>query len=70
MDQRAFVFATRGHCIKGKQCYHIAIKNKRCVSVQNNLAYFPFMHCPLVANGKVSWSIGFESYSKKSFTNY
>ena len=31
MDQRAFVFATRGHCIIGKQCLHIAIKNKICV---------------------------------------
>ena len=50
MDNRAFQFATRGQCIKGKQCWHIAIKNKICVCFQNNLAYFPFMHCPLVAN--------------------
>ena len=50
MDQHAFVFATRGHCIKGKQCYHIVIKNKIYVCVQNNLAYFPLMRCPLVAN--------------------
>ena len=58
MDQRAFVFATRGHCIKGKQCYHIAIKNKICVCVQNNLAYFLFLHCPLMANWKARWSNG------------
>ena len=57
MDQCAFVFATRGHCIKGKQFQHIAIKNKICVFVQNNLAYFPFMHCPLVSNQKALWSI-------------
>ena len=25
--------------------------------VQNNLAFFPFMHCPLVANWKTRWSI-------------
>ena len=30
---------------------------KICVCVQNNLAYFPFMHCPLVANWKMRWSI-------------
>ena len=28
MDQRAFVFATRGQCIKGKQCQRISIKIK------------------------------------------
>ena len=27
-DQRAFVFAAREHCIKGKQCQHITIKNQ------------------------------------------
>ena len=27
MDQRVFVFATIGHCIKGKQWQHITIKN-------------------------------------------
>ena len=53
-----FNFSTRGQWIKGKQCQHIAIKNKICVCVQNNLAYFPFMHCPLVLNQKVRWSIG------------
>ena len=56
MDQRTFVFATSGHCIKDKQCQHVAIKII-CVFVQNNLAYFPFMHCPLVANPKPYWSI-------------
>ena len=50
MDQRAFVFATRGHCIKGKQCQYITIKNQYMSLCSNNLAYFPFMHCPLVAN--------------------
>ena len=28
MDQCAFVFATRGQCIKGKQCQLITIKNQ------------------------------------------
>ena len=58
MDQHAFVFVTRGHCIKGKQCQHIAIKNKICVCVQKNRAYFPFMHYPLVAKLKAWLSIG------------
>ena len=61
MDQHTFVFATRGHCIKGKQCYYIAIRNKIIVCVQNNLAYFPFMHCPLVANRKTRWSIVYKT---------
>ena len=50
MDQHSFVFVTRGKCIKGKQCQRITIKNQIFVCVQNNLAYFPFMHCPLVGN--------------------
>ena len=54
MDHRVFRFATRGQCIKGKQ-WNL---KKICVCVQNNLAYFPFMHCPLVANWKTRWSIG------------
>ena len=58
MDQRAFVFATRGNCIKGKQCQRIALKNQIYVCIQNNIAYFPFMHCPLVGNQKWRWSIG------------
>ena len=29
-----------------------------CVCVQNNLAYFPFMHCPVGTNRTVHWSIG------------
>ena len=57
MDHRAFRFTTRVQCIKGKQCQHIANKNKICICVQNNLAYFPFMHCPLVLNQKAQWSI-------------
>ena len=50
MDQRSFVFATRGHCIKGKQYQHITIKNQNiCLcSKQSSLFSFPFtMHCPL-----------------------
>ena len=57
MDHRTFFFATRGHSIKGKQCQHVAFKNKICICVQNNLAYFPFMNWPLVANQKARWSI-------------
>ena len=33
-------------------------KSKICVCVQNNLAYFPFLRCSLVANRKTRWSIG------------
>ena len=58
MDQRAFIFATRGQCIKGKLCQHITINNQIFVCIKNNLAYFPFMHCPLVGNQKARWSIG------------
>ena len=32
-------------------------RNATLCCVQNNLAYFPFMHCPLVANRKARWSI-------------
>ena len=46
MDQGTFVFATKGHSIKDKQCQHIALKNKICVCVQINLAYFPFHVLP------------------------
>ena len=53
MDHRVFRFATRGHCIKGKQCY---LKQNMCL--RSKQAYFPFMHCPLVANQKTRWSIG------------
>ena len=35
MDHRVFRFATRGHCIKGKQCYHIAIWSPKLISVLN-----------------------------------
>ena len=33
----------------------------KCVCVQNNLAYFPFIHCPLVANQKTRWYINTRS---------
>ena len=49
MDQHAFVFATRGQCIKGKQCQRITLKNQIFVCSQNNLVYFP--------NQKRRWSI-------------
>ena len=58
MDQRAFVFAARGHCIKGNNASTLQLKNKICVCVKNNLTYFPFIRWPLVANRKVGWSIG------------
>ena len=29
MDLRAFQFATRGHCIKDKQCHHITVRNNK-----------------------------------------
>ena len=54
MDHHVFRFTTTWQCIKGKQ-YILQIKTK--IGVQNNLAYFPFMHCPLVSNRKTRWSI-------------
>ena len=57
MDHCVFQFATRWQCIKRQQCYHISIYNKIRGYVQNNLSFFPFMHCPLVANWKTRWSI-------------
>ena len=43
-----FEFGTRGHCIKGKQCHHVTVTNKKLICVQSNLDYFTFMQCPLV----------------------
>ena len=34
----------------------LQLKIKIWVGVQNNLAYFSFMHCPLAANRKARWS--------------
>ena len=58
MDQRTFVFATRGHCIKGKQCQHVTLGNKTIGLCYKQSRLFYFMHCPLVANQKACWSIG------------
>ena len=41
VDQGIFVFGTIGHCIKGKQCQHITIKNKNVFcSKQSSLFSF------------------------------
>ena len=36
---------------------HCNLKQNMCLCSHHNLAYFPFMHCPLVANQKTRWSI-------------
>ena len=53
IDQRAF----QGTASKENSASTLVLNNKIFVCVQNNPAYFPFMHCPLVANWKARWSI-------------
>ena len=42
MDQHAFQFVTRGHCIKGKQCHTITVRDNKIYlrSKQSNLFSF------------------------------
>ena len=49
MDHRAFQFATRGQCIKGKHASTLQLKPKY-VFVSKQSSFFPFMHCLLAAN--------------------
>ena len=55
MDQHAFAFATRGHCIKGKQCQHITVKNQNMSlgSKQSSLFYF----YALLSGGKLKGAV-------------
>ena len=46
MDQRAFAFATRGHCIKGKQCQHITITNQNMSLCSKQSSLFSFYALP------------------------
>ena len=46
MDQRAFVFAARGHCINGKQCQHITVKNKNMSLGSRQSSLFSFYVLP------------------------
>ena len=41
-----FQFATRGHCIKGKQCHRIAIANKNMSLWSEQSSLFPFYVLP------------------------
>ena len=50
MDQRTFVFATRGHWIKGKQCQHITIKNQNISLCSKQSSLFSFY--ALASGGK------------------
>ena len=51
MYQRTFQYATRGHCIKGKQCHRVTLEKNRNFFMFNTIqAYFPFMRWPLVSN--------------------
>ena len=52
MDRNAFVFATREHFIKGKNDCALQLRIEICLCIENNLAYFPFMQCSLVAKSK------------------
>ena len=46
MDQRTFVFATRGHCIKGKQWQHITIQNQNMSLCSKQSSLFSFYALP------------------------
>ena len=46
MDQRTFVFATRGHCIKGKQWQHITIQNQNMSLCSKQSSLFSFIVLP------------------------
>ena len=46
MDQRTFVFATRGRCIKGKQCQHVTLKNKTICLCSKQSILFSFYALP------------------------
>ena len=51
IDQRAFQFNIRGHCIKRKLLHSVTIINKNIsVCVRNILASFLFMQSPLVTH--------------------
>ena len=51
MDQCPYEFGTRGHCKKVNNATPPAtVRYNKCLCVQTNLAYFPFMQRPLVAN--------------------
>ena len=70
MDQRTFVFATRGLCIKGKQCQHVTLNNKTICLCSKQSSLFSFCALPLVANQKARWSahlkVGFAGSSDKN----
>ena len=46
MDQGAFVFATRGRCIKGKQWQHIIIQNQNMSLCSKQSSLFSFYALP------------------------
>ena len=55
MDQRAFVFAARGHCIKGKQCQHITVKNQNMSLGSKQSSLFSFYALP--SDGKLKGAV-------------
>ena len=66
MDQRAFVFAARGHCIKGKQYHQITVKNQNMSlgSKQSSLFSFYALH----SGGKLKGAVVHLYLSKKRQT--
>ena len=46
MDQLAFVFATRSHCIKGKQCQLITINNQNMSLCSKQSSLYSFYALP------------------------
>ena len=56
MDQRSFVFATRGHCIKGKQHQHITLKNQNMSLCSKQSSLFSFYAQP--SGGKLKGAVG------------
>ena len=58
MDQRTFVFATRGRCIKGKQCQHVTLKNKTICLCSKQSSLFSFYALPsggILKDAVVHW---------------
>ena len=52
MDQHTFVFATRGHCKKGKQCQRITIKNQNMSLCSKQSSLFSFYALPSGSKSK------------------
>ena len=57
MKQRAFQLPLEGSAWKVNNNTPLLLQIAKFRSFQSNVAYFPFMQCPLAANWKACWSI-------------